>query len=71
MVPALTRYAGCRSDINQQKGAMMFVSFDVDAISGSDCPGISCPSAVGLERGPASVAPAALFRKSQQKELHQ
>jgi formiminoglutamase len=25
-----------------------FVSFDIDAISGSDCPGVSCPGTVGL-----------------------
>lgn len=26
----------------------MFVSFDIDSIMGSDCPGVSCPAAVGL-----------------------
>ena len=46
--------------LNQQKGAMMFVSFDVDAISGSDCPGVSCPSAVGLTAADAlQIAQAA------------
>ena len=25
-----------------------FVSFDIDSISGSDCPGVSCPATVGL-----------------------
>ena len=28
--------------------AATFVSFDIDAISGSDCPGVSCPGTVGL-----------------------
>ena len=37
---------------NDQEGAAkkraLFVSFDIDSISGSDCPGVSCPSTVGL-----------------------
>lgn len=26
----------------------LFVSFDIDSVSGADCPGVSCPSTVGL-----------------------
>ena len=26
----------------------VFVSFDIDAISGADCPGVSCPATIGL-----------------------
>jgi hypothetical protein len=48
----------------------VFVSFDIDSISGADCPGVSCPATVGLSaqvcvKGggwppwPGGVAPAA------------
>ena len=26
----------------------LFVSFDIDAVRGADCPGVSCPAGVGL-----------------------
>jgi formiminoglutamase len=29
-------------------GDHIFVSFDIDAVQGSDCPGVSCPGSVGL-----------------------
>ncbi len=36
------------SDRHKVSPGATFVSFDIDAISGSDCPGVSCPATVGL-----------------------
>ena len=34
--------------LNEQSGRRIFVSFDVDSIRQADCPGVSCPSPIGL-----------------------
>jgi hypothetical protein len=34
--------------ITSKPTATVFVSFDIDSISGADCPGVSCPATVGL-----------------------
>ena len=33
---------------NKKKNDSLFVSFDIDSIQSSDCPGVSCPSPIGL-----------------------
>ncbi|XP_065667727.1 formimidoylglutamase [Hydra vulgaris] len=34
--------------LNDFKSRPLFVSFDIDSITGADCPGVSCPSVIGL-----------------------
>jgi formiminoglutamase len=34
--------------MKQEAGRPTFLSFDIDSIQGSDCPGVSCPGVVGL-----------------------
>jgi len=34
--------------LNAFEGRNAFISFDIDSISGADCPGVSCPAVIGL-----------------------
>jgi formiminoglutamase len=49
--PVVTQFAQMlEEDLigDKNKNAALFVSFDIDSISGADCPGVSCPGTIGL-----------------------
>lgn len=46
--PSVNRVAWFAHDVQRISQEAVFVSFDIDAVQGSDCPGVSCPGTVGL-----------------------
>ena len=42
------QFEKCLNEMSGNKDRKLFVSFDVDSIKQSDCPGVSCPSPIGL-----------------------
>merc|ERR1712154_470414 len=42
------QFRECLDEMSGKGNRKLFVSFDVDSIRQSDCPGVSCPSPIGL-----------------------
>lgn len=46
--PRVDAFAIALDRAMSKSNGSVFVSFDIDAVQGSDCPGVSCPGSVGL-----------------------